>query len=175
MPTVTLAVAELDARLDDAREAARAETDGAHAIVLAAMQDTQASAVAEALAAARTEWCTGAAADLGGLVETAFATLQADLSDAIARILRPLLAEAVRERTCAALEAALARLLADPAHPAITLRAPADLVAALRARGLPGGVQLVVGDAPEAVVTCAGTRIETRLEAALADVSAVEA
>ena len=175
VPTVTLAVAELDAMIEEARVAARDEADAAHAAVLAATEDAQASALAEALSAARTEWCAGAAGDLAGLVEGAFVSLQADLANTLAKVLRPLLADAARERSCASLEAALARLLADPTHPAITLRAPADLVAALRARGLPAAVTLVVADAPEAVATCAGTRIETRLQAALADLSATEA
>ena len=78
-----------------------------------------------------------------------------------------------RERALAALEATVARLLADPAHPAVTLCAPADLVAVLRARGMSDGVALVAGATAEAVVSCGGTRIETRLAAALADIAGV--
>ncbi len=170
-PLVTMTVADLDARLDDARATARAEAEAVHAAHSAELEEKHASDVTKAVAAARADWCDGTAAELAGTIERAFATLQADLAEATGKALRPLMADAARDRTLAALETLVARLLSDPLRAAITLRAPADLVAALRTRGMPSGISLVAADVPEAVVTCGGTRIETRLAAALADIA----
>ena len=170
-PTLILTVSDLDARLEDARATALAEAEAAHAAHCAELEQTQVSAVTEAVAAARAEWNEGTAGEIAASIERAFAALRTDLAEASTKVLRPLLVEAARERTLAALEAAIARLLADPVRPAITLRAPADLVAALRARGPLEGIALVTAETTEAVVSCGGTRIETRLAAALADIA----
>ena len=170
-PTVTLTVADLDTRVEEARAAAHAEAEALHAAQCVELEHAHELAVTDAVVTARAEWCAGTAGEIAGNIERAFAVLHADLAEASAKVLRPLLVEAARERTLAALETTVARLLADPAHPVITLRAPADLVVALRARGMPAGVAFAVAEAAEATVTCGGTRIETRLAAALADIA----
>ena len=169
-PMVTLTIAELDDRLEEVAAATRAEIEAVHAVEQADLEQAHAAAVAEAVATAQAAWCAGAADEIAGIVERGLAALQTELAEATAKALRPLLAEAARERALAALAALVARLVADPAHPALTVRAPADIVAALRARGLADGIALVAADTAEAVVTCGGTRIETRLAAALADI-----
>ena len=170
-PMVTLTVAELDARLEAAAVAARAEAEAVHMVLRAEIEQAQASAVTEAVAAARADWCDATSGEMAGMIEGALTTLHTNLADATARALRPLLASEVRERTLAAVETTVARLLADPLRPAVTVRAPTDLVAALRARGLGAGVTFTVAETVDAIVSCGNTHIETRLAAALADIA----
>ena len=170
-PMVTLTVADLEARLEAAAAIARDAAEAVHLVLRAELEQAHASTIVDAVAAARADWCDGTSGELAALIEGALATIHTNLAEATAKVLRPLLAKEARERTLAALETTVARLLADPLRPAVTVRAPADLVAALRARGLSTGVTFAVAETPEAVVTCGGTQIETRLAAALADIS----
>jgi hypothetical protein len=174
-PVVTMTVAELDARLAEVVAATQAEAEAMHLAAQAEMEQAHAAALAEAVATARAAWCADTAQDVAGMVERSLATLQSEIAEATAKALRPLLADAARERALAALTAVVARLVADPLQPAIAVRTPADVVAALRLRGLPDGVALVAAETSEAVVICGATRIETRLAAALADINGLEA
>ena len=173
-PTITLGVAELEERLAEARETARTVADTAHAIDRAGLIADHGAAIDAALTAARADWCATEAERITGLVEGAFAALHETLATQIAKVLRPLLAEALRERTLATLADALDRLLDDPAHPAITLTGPADLVAAIGAKGVRAELALVASDTLDAVVTAGGALVETKLSAALADLAATE-
>ena len=173
-PTITLRVAELDARLADAREGGRAAAEATHAVALAELTARQEAALADAVAASRAAWVGSSADSLLARFDGAMAALRETMAEATARVLRPLLADATRTRTLEALEAAIARLLADPARSVITLHAPADLIEAIRARGAPNGLELVVADTAEAVIRADGTHIETRLAAALAGLAGSE-
>jgi hypothetical protein len=173
-PMVTLGAGELEARLDDARRSARDAADAASSEERERLCKEHETAMAEALALARADWCATTADQLAASVEGALRTLHEALATAIAHAIRPLLADAVRERTLTLLSAAIDRLLEDPSHPVITVRGPADLVAALLARHARDGLQHVEADTPEITITAAGALIETRLEAALAELAQTE-
>lgn len=172
---VTLGLTELEARLDAARREVRSAAEQQRELEITALVATHEAALAEALGAARAEWCHAEGGSAASLIDAAVLQLRESLAERIAAVLRPLLAEAIVERSTAALGDALDRILADPAHPCLTLRAPGDLIAAIRAKRLShDGVTFLVADAVEAVVTGDGVLIETRLGAALAALAPTE-
>ena len=168
----TWGAADLEARLEEARRATRADADREHVAAVAALG----AAHEDALAAARATLCATEGRGIAALIDAAFARLHDTLAESFAAVLRPLLAEVVAERTVAALVEALDRLLAAPKHPVVVLRGPADLIEAVRAaRPSHDGLALVVEDGIEAFCTVDGTHVETRLAATLASLAATEA
>ncbi len=169
-PTVTMTVAAFEARLDTLRAsleaehvAARERADAAH---------TQALAAAAADAAARRDAEEGAA--LAAEVAAATRALHDGLAEQFAKTLRPLLLEAVAARTVGALVDTVARILADPDHPALTIRGPAARLAAVEAALGTEGVTFEATEGDELHVAANGIRIETRVAAALAALAATE-
>ena len=93
--------------------------------------------------------------------------LDASLTERIARLLVPVLTDALRRRALTELGAALSRLLADPHHAAIRVSGPQDLLDGLAARLGPLGaaVAFAPADLPEVQVSADQTVIETQLGA----------
>ncbi len=129
-------------------------------------------AAAVADAAARRDAEEGAA--VAAQISDATQALGDSLAAQLAKTLRPLLADAVASRTLAALVDTVARVLADPDHPALTIRGPAARLAAVEAELGTGGVTYEASDGDELHVTANGIRIETRAAAALAALAATE-
>lgn len=179
-PQVSLTASELEARLGaahrDGAERAQAEAGRALAALRAEHDAAVAGAASAAAAAARAECVAFAAEHVAGQIDAAFAAVVATLGAGLADALRPLVASALVERAVAELAAALDKLLADPDHPPVVVRGPADLLAALdAARGGRRGLELVPADGGELVVTAAGAHLETRLAGAFATLAAAEA
>ncbi len=147
----------------------RDELETAHAQEIARLEETHAQALDGALVAARADWATASAADVGASIEAAMAQLRDMLSERTAAVLTPLIAEAIRARALEAMERTIARILADPEHPCLTVRGPVDLLEALRARA-PDAAGLIyeTADGVEVTVSADGMRVETRLGHALA-------
>ena len=162
-PMVVLTPADLAARIEAATEAGRAELRAGHAAEIVARE----AAAADALAQARADWASSQAEILHDQITTGFETLQIQLADRIAAVLRPFLAEAMVTRTLNELREALDRLLADDSAQVIRISGPADLIAALRAGGSAPGIEWVTDDAVGVAIVADATRIETRLGAAL--------
>ncbi len=172
--TVTLSVADLEAQVEAAAQGARSDSEQRYEAETATLIATHEAAAAEALTAARAEWVESASESLMTSLDGAMATLRTMLSERIANVLRPLLAEAAVARTKAELLDALDRLLADPTQPTLCVRGPEDLGAALRAVRPDAGIEWVVADTIEVAIVADATRIETKLAAALADLAATE-
>lgn len=159
----------VETALDVALRELRDETARTRAQEIAALEATQAEALKSALVAARAEWAAANADAIGTLIDGALAHLRAMLSERVAVVLRPLLAEAILARTLEVINQTIVRILADPDHPCLTVRGPRDLVEALRARAPEGaGTIYETADSMEVTVTADGMHVETRLGHALA-------
>jgi hypothetical protein len=163
---------EIEVALREARDEAERE----RASAIAALETAHAAALASALVAARAEWATANAEAAGPMLEAAFAQLREALSDRLAVVLRPVLADAILARTLDVLGQTIDRILADPDHPCLTVRGPLDLVEALRARAVRSeGTIFEAADSVEISVTADGLHVETRLAQALAGLDSLEA
>lgn len=173
-PGVTLTVAELEAQLEAAAADARAEAEQKHEEQTTALIAEHEAATAEALATARAEWLEQESEGITKGLDTMMSDLRNTLSDGIANVLRPLLADAFIARTKTEVLEALDRLLADPSQPLLSVRCPEDLGATLRAARPDAAIEWIESDAVEVSIVADATRIETRLAAALADLVATE-
>jgi hypothetical protein len=172
---VSLTASDLEARLAAARDMERESAAQAHDLAMMALMTAQETERAQALATALADWETSQAAMLVGHLDSALAVLKESLSDTIAAVLRPLLAEAISDRARTALHDALDRILADPDQPCLTVRGPSGLLEAIRvARPAAAGLAFEVVETCDVVVTASTTHIETRLGAALAELARVE-
>ncbi|MEH3147643.1 MAG: hypothetical protein PGN34_20370 [Methylobacterium frigidaeris] len=149
------ALAEAQAALAAAGEAAEAR--------LAAER----AAFAERLEAERRSWGEAQADPLAAGLSAALGDIETRLADRVAEALVPVLDAVLRRQAADELRAVLARLMADPDHPAIRVAGPEDLLTALAARLGPeaGAVTFVPGDGVEVRVTADRTVIETQLAA----------
>ena len=142
-----------------------AEAEKTAAIEAAVAQER--AAAEDRLAEARVAWAAESAAPLAAQLEEAFEVLHTRLSDSCGKALAPLADRVVRERALRRFSALLDDLLGATAEsPAITVRGPADLLAALG--GIMGERRSIALEADEAAdlsVTIEETRIETTISA----------
>ncbi len=172
-PSVTLAAADLEARLESAGRKARSETTTVFEAKIGLIECNHRSAVEAAVVAAREEWAAKEADHLRTRLDHGFDALRSVLSDRVAAVLRPLLAKATVDRALVAFAETLDQLLADPAKSVIAIRGPADLVAALRdGRDTPARVSFEISDDAELSMIADEAHVESRLAAAFAVLSA---
>ena len=113
---------------------------------------------------ARKVWVEDEGVRLGQQIADAVSTIKTDISDAVARILRPLVAQKIVDEALAKLAHEIEKLLSfeDAIH--LKISGPADLVFELR-KSIPSNAIVTVqaGDKPEVTVIANKTVIETRL------------
>ncbi|MFF8802782.1 MULTISPECIES: hypothetical protein [unclassified Methylobacterium] len=121
----------------------------------------------EQVAQARRDWSAAQSETLAVGFEAAMQALDAALSDRVARLMAPVLGQALQRRALDELGAALRHILAEPQRPAVRVRGPEDLIAALEARlgGLSAGIAFEADAGPEVSVSAGETVIETELAA----------
>ena len=173
-PSVTMTVAALEARIDEACDALRISLETRHAAERERAEAAHGAALATALseAAARRDAEEGAA--LAAQITSSTQAIHDVVVEQLAKTLRPLLAEAVAARAAAALVDIVEGVLADPDHPALTIRGPAPLLAVVEAALRTESVTFAVSDGDEVSVVANGILIETRLATALAAFSITE-
>lgn len=158
---------EMEIRVQDAhargvlegRAAAQAEHDADLAGQIALFE--------QKLAAERQRWSTEEGVHLGDLIATAMDDLERRIAEQVSRILRPVLAEEVRNRAVARLAQELSGMLAKGDYAKITVSGPRDLLDALEVRlaGGRGGLSFVAADTADLVVSADDTILETRIGA----------
>ncbi len=166
--SVTMTVAALEERIEEACEALRDSLDAQHAAQREHAEAAHSAALATALAEVAAHRDAEEGAALAAQIADATRAIQDVLAEQLAKTLRPLLAEAVAARTTAALVDIVERVLSDADHPVLTIRGPAPLLAVVEATLRNKGVTFEVVDGDEVSVAANGIRIETRLAAALA-------
>ncbi len=168
-PTITMTEAEFALRLDEARLEAAAEERGLVEASLLSRFEAERAEMTAAFEAARQGWADEQGLALTDNLNTAIATLEGELSSSLAQALRPLFAEAVRDRMMAEMGAALSAILGDPSHPLVRIEGPDDLLTAFGgAYGNDVAIDYVVSDRTELTIVTDSTRIVSRLAACLA-------
>ncbi len=114
--------------------------------------------------AARKAWSETDSASLARQIESAADAIKLDIADAVARILKPLVAQALIGQALAKLASEIDKLLSRDDAIQLKISGPADLVSELRKRIPPHtAVTFLVGDKSEVTVFANKTVIETRL------------
>ena len=149
------------------REQGRAEALAEAAAQAALEREAQKALFEEGLAQARRDWSEAESEALATGFAAAMQTLDTALSDRVARLIAPILGQALQQRALEELGAALGRILAEPQRPAVRVRGPEDLIAALSARlgGLAAGIAFEADAGPDVSVSAGETVIETELAA----------
>jgi hypothetical protein len=139
------------------REEGLAEAEARRVVEVTAARE---QALAERLQAQRNE-----TAQIEGAIRSGLAQMEANVGAAVARILKPFLAEQVAKRAADELCRNVARLCAGGAPSLITIRGPERILAPVRERlaDLPAKVEYVDDNGVEAIVEANPTRITTEL------------
>lgn len=120
----------------------------------------------EGVAQARRDWTEAQGEILAQGFVAAMQALDATLSDRVARLIAPVLGQALQRQALDELGAALKRILAEPQRAAVQVRGPDDLIASLAARlGGSTGIAFETAEGPEVTVRAGETVIETELAA----------
>lgn len=112
--------------LAEGKAAAKAEFDAKLAQERAAAEET--------LAAERKRWTEEEGDRLAGLFLSTLEELEARIGDQVAQVLKPLFAEAVRQRAVAELASTLEALMANGEFGKVTVTGPEDLLSLLSGR-----------------------------------------
>ena len=131
-PVVTMTVAAFEAQLEATRDDVRAILEAEHVARKAGGDAAHAEALASAVAAAASRRDADEGAAIAVQIEDAMTDLRDSLARQASRALQALLAEAVAARTVAVVVDTIERVLADPDHPALTVRGPALVARAYR-------------------------------------------
>lgn len=149
--------------MEEGRQAAEAEA--------AARLEQQQAAMEQSLAEARAAWCGEQGPQIAGQITAAIHDMESRIAASADRVLRPFLAQAVRERAVSELHALLRALLETNPDMTLAISGPEDLLAAVR-EGLAGSIAAVsylVNDATDVQVKAGASIIETRIAAWLQD------
>jgi hypothetical protein len=121
----------------------------------------------ESIVRERAKWADEEAARLASGMDEAFRSIDKALTDGVARILAPFLADALRDQALHELTATLAAVLADRRAATIRIAGPEDLISLLSERlsAVSASVEYVVSDQADVSVMLDDTLIETQLSA----------
>lgn len=145
--------------IDEGKRSAEAET-----VVLL---EEQKAALDQSLAAAREAWCNEQGPRLAEQIGTAIRDMEDRIADSAERVLRPFLAQAVRDQAVSQLRAIVNELTTT--NPGITLEisGPEDLLGAMRTSLSPSvaNASYAVNDACDVQIKAGASVIETRIAA----------
>jgi flagellar biosynthesis/type III secretory pathway protein FliH len=145
--------------IEEGKRSAEAET--------IALLEEQKAALDQSLAAAREAWCNEQGPQVAEQIETAIRDMEDRIADSAERVLKPFLAQALRDQAIGQLRAIVNDLIA--ANPGITLEisGPEDLLDAIRTSlsSSVGNASYVVNEACDIQVKAGASVIETRISA----------
>lgn len=142
--------------LREGRESANAACD---AVITEKEQD-----LAQFIEEARRNWASLESAVLAQRIEDAVAAAKAEIAETAARILKPLVENALAEEALSKLVTEIGKLLSDGDAIKLKISGPADLIEKVNARlGQTLAATADAGDAPEVKVFANRTVIEARL------------
>lgn len=156
-------VEEVYARgIEDGRKAAEGEA-------VTRLEELKAE-MEQGLAAAREAWCAEEAPRIAGQITTAIGDMEDRVAQSAERVLRPFLAQAVREQAIGELRALLQELLLTSPGITLEISGPEDLLAAARASlSACVTVSYAANEGRDVQVKAASSIIETRIAAWLQD------
>jgi len=168
-PVITLTIASIANALHEAREmAAASERTRLEALMDERLTEQRAEMTRE-LEAAREVWAGEEGQRISAGLDAAVAQLTTELAIGAGNALRPIFSEGVRERILAEMRAALDSILGDPAHPAVRIEGPLDLLTAFgKSHGGNIAIDYVENDQVELTIITDHTRIESCFSACLA-------
>jgi hypothetical protein len=129
--------------------------------------EEQKAALDQSLAAAREGWCNEEGPRLADQIGTAIRAMEDRIAESAERVLRPFLAQAVRDQAIGHLRAIVQDLVATNASIALEISGPEDLLNAIRT-SLPSSLAnaaYVVNEASDVQVKAGPSVIETRISA----------
>ena len=145
--------------IEEGKRSAEAET--------IALLEEQKAALDQSLAAAREAWCNENGPQVAEQIGTAIRDMEDRIADSAERVLRPFLAQAIRDQAIDQLRAIVSDLIA--ANPGITLEisGPEDLINAIRTSlsSSVANASYVVNEACDVQVKAGASVIETRISA----------
>jgi hypothetical protein len=145
--------------IEEGKRSAEAET--------IALLEEQKAALDQSLAAAREAWCNEQGPQVAEQIETAIRDMEDRIADSAERVLKPFLAQALRDQAIGQLRAIVNDLIA--ANPGITLEisGPEDLLDGIRTSlsSSVGNASYVVNEACDIQVKAGASVIETRISA----------
>lgn len=157
--------------LQRAREDAYSEGIAAGGRAIEQELENQKCAFAARVEDARAQWAQQEGAQLAEALGAALAEIEAAIGSRVARVLRPFMRTALRDRAVAELEDAVGLILRGRDQPLIEISGAPDLIAALQSRleSRPDGVIAAIGWTPNSSsdvrVVANQTVIQSRIEA----------
>jgi len=159
--------------------------DSIEAIVLTAREEGFARGVAEAgreweekfaherqafelrLAGERANWAREESEMLCEKIQAAFAAVESNIAGCVARILKPLVIDAMRAKFIDVLADSIGVLLRGQKSPMLSISGPEDLLTSLRERlsHLPASIEYALSEAVDVQIISGETLIETQLSA----------
>jgi hypothetical protein len=131
------------------------------------MLEGQKAALEQSLASAREAWCNEEGPRLADQIVTAIRDLEDRIAESAERVLRPFLAQAVRDQAIGQLRTIMHELTSTQPGVTLEVSGPEDLLNAIRT-SLPSwlnNVSYVVNDASDIQVKAGASVIETRIAA----------
>jgi hypothetical protein len=161
------AEADLAERVEDAYSRGIEEGKRAAEAETVVLLEQQKAALDQSLAAAREAWCNEQGPRIAEQIGTAIRDMEDRIADSAERVLRPFLAQAVRDQAIGQLRAIVNELIAT--NPGITLEisGPEDLLNATRTSlsSSAANTSYVVNEACDVQVRLGASVIETRISA----------
>lgn len=119
------------------------------------------------LAAERAKWTQDESDKLAGTIGAAFAEIEANIADCVARVLRAFLIDRLRRKVVDELAENIGVLLGGKEHPVIEISGAEDLVAALREKlsVLSAAIEFSPNHSSDVKVVVDQTIINSRIEA----------
>ncbi|MDR3462926.1 MAG: hypothetical protein P4L76_11495 [Beijerinckiaceae bacterium] len=168
-PVMTLTVASIANALREAREMAAAEERTRLEALMEARLTEQRAELTSAFEAARESWVNEEGLRISTSLAESVARLGTELATGAGNALRPLFAEAIRERILTEMRSALGSILGDPAHPPVRIEGPIDLLTAFgKTQTGDMAVDYVETEHAELTIITDQTRIESCFAACLA-------
>lgn len=145
--------------IEEGRRAAEAEA-------AAQLEETKAALV-QTLASSRETWCREEGARIAERIGIAISEMEDRIAAAAERVLRPFMAEAVRERAIGELRAILNELIAGSSGITIEIAGPEDLLGAVRESlsASVATVSYIANDACDVQIKAGASILETRIAA----------
>jgi hypothetical protein len=131
------------------------------------MLEEQKAALDQSLASAREAWCNEEGPRLASQIAAAVRDLEDRIAESAERVLRPFLAQAVRDQAIGQLRTIVNELTASQSGVTLEVSGPEDLLNVIRTN-LPSSlanVAYVVNEAPDVQVRAGASVIETRISA----------